>query len=373
MADTTLSPNMGLPIPTVSEDPGPDWAQNINASLLGIDSHNHSAGSGVAITPDGISINEDLPFGNNNATSVRSVRCTSQSAVFSSSLDVSCYYVVGVDGYFRDGNGNNVRLTQGGSIAGAAGTITGLPSGTASASFSGGTFTFRAATNTPATMSIGPLIIARQVLNSPTIAINCDPAQASNYAISMPPSLPASLRYLTIDSTGAISYNATGSTGSGAIVLQTSATITTPTINGGTLNTPSIVTPNISAPVFSGVASGTIAAAAYTPSLNFPVGTWSLKGANYTRINDIITVSAIFTVQATAGGLASIGIELPISRASNFTTVYQVLGTISTKVFASGFANVEAIVGSATDAFINISGGASEIYQVAVIFTYSRV
>lgn len=50
MANTTTSPNMGMPVPVVGTDPGPDWANNINACLSIIDSHNHSTGQGAPVT-----------------------------------------------------------------------------------------------------------------------------------------------------------------------------------------------------------------------------------------------------------------------------------------------------------------------------------
>ena len=61
MADFTLSPNMSMPVPTVAVAPGPGWATNLDASLIHIDSHNHSSGQGVQITPAGININTDFP------------------------------------------------------------------------------------------------------------------------------------------------------------------------------------------------------------------------------------------------------------------------------------------------------------------------
>ena len=80
MSNTTISPNMGLPVPVVGTDPGPDWANNINACLSVIDQHNHTSGQGVPIPSAGLNINSDLPFNNNNGISYRSVRFFSQGA-----------------------------------------------------------------------------------------------------------------------------------------------------------------------------------------------------------------------------------------------------------------------------------------------------
>jgi hypothetical protein len=165
MSNTVTSPNMGLPIPVVSTDPGPDWAQNINAALSILDGHNHSAGSGVLITPAGIFINADLLFNSNNATLLRSVRFSPQNSTLSASSDIGCLYEVGPDLYYNDGLGNQIRITQSGSVTGSTGTITGLPSGTASASYSAGTFTFQSAT------AVAANIAAAAVTNSTGVAV----------------------------------------------------------------------------------------------------------------------------------------------------------------------------------------------------------
>ncbi len=272
---TTISPNMNLPIPVVSNDPGPDWANNNNACLNAIDSHNHSTGQGVPIAPDGIDISSDLTFDSNNATDVRSVRFHAQASPLALSTDVGCVYESGVDLYYNDGAGNQVRITQGGSVAGSSGTITGLPSGTASASFSAGTFTFQSATLTPATMAVGPLVIGRNAASSKTVTVTPHASQASNYGISLPAALPAATNYMTLDASGNLAFNTGGSTGSGAVVLGTSPTIATPaissptmsgTVSGGTytgatltsptINTPTINTATLVSPTISGTATG---------------------------------------------------------------------------------------------------------------------
>ena len=50
MPNTNASPFMGIPVPVVGVDPGPDWANNINAGLGIIDAHDHSTGKGAPIT-----------------------------------------------------------------------------------------------------------------------------------------------------------------------------------------------------------------------------------------------------------------------------------------------------------------------------------
>src|SRR5579859_5246417 len=134
MPNTSTTPNMNLVVPTVGVDPGPDYATNINNDLALIDSHTHAAGSGVPITPAAININSNLSFGNYSATNLQATQFTAQTALST----LGAIYVIGVDLYYNDGNGNVIRITQSGSVTGSTGTITGLPSGTASASYSAG-------------------------------------------------------------------------------------------------------------------------------------------------------------------------------------------------------------------------------------------
>lgn len=225
-ANTVISPNMGLPVPVVGTDPGPDWANNINASLSIIDQHNHSVGQGVQVNPSGLNINSDLTFQNNNMTVARSVRFNPQVSPISGASDLGVIYESGVDLYYNDGSGNQIRLTQGGSPAGSAGTITGLPSGTASASYAAGTFTFQSATNTPAAMNFGPTTIGDQVSGSKGVTIFPNSGIASNYNLVLPAALPGSANYVTLDNSGNLSFNSSGFTGSGAVALAVAPAFT---------------------------------------------------------------------------------------------------------------------------------------------------
>lgn len=235
MADTTISPNMNIPVPVPSTTPGPDWANDIVADMYVIDSHDHTAGKGVPITPDGLDISADLSMGSNNLTEVRSVNFDAQSSPLSDPSDLGCLYVSGADLYYNDEAGNQVRITQSGSVTGSSGTITGLPSGTASASFSAGTFTFQSATSTPANFAIGPVAIGRNVASSKTVTLTPNAGQAANYGISFPAALPGATNYTTLDASGNLSFNSSGVTGTGAVVQATSPAITSPTISNPTI------------------------------------------------------------------------------------------------------------------------------------------
>lgn len=207
MANVIISPNMNLPIPVVGVDPGPDWANNVNASLSAIDGHSHTTGQGVPITPAAININTDLLMNGNNLTTARSVRFTSQAAVFTAPADIGCLYEVLGDLYYNDGSGNPIRFTQSGSIVGAAGTITGLPSGTASASFAGGTFTFQRATATGANIDGASYILRNNSAGSFGLTLAPPNAMAADTTITLP-NIPAVLSALTIDTSGNIGTTA---------------------------------------------------------------------------------------------------------------------------------------------------------------------
>lgn len=205
MATSTTSPNMSLVIPTVGSDPGPQWAFDINASLNILDSHNHASGSGVPIPSAGLSINADLPFGNNNATTLRSIRFTTQASPLATASDVGCLYESGVDLYYNDGNGNQVRMTQSGGVAGTPGSIGGLTS-PASATYVAGsqTFIWQSDAVTPANMDCASIILRNLVANSKGLTLSPPNAMGANYALTLP-SLPASQKFMTLDSSGTMS------------------------------------------------------------------------------------------------------------------------------------------------------------------------
>lgn len=119
MATTT---NMTLVLPTVSATLGPLWASELNAALTLVDSHDHSTGKGVKVTPSGLNINDDLPLNSNDLTTVRTVALDSQSATLSAS-DIRAVYSVLGDLYWNNGSGTAVQITSGASVQSSASTI----------------------------------------------------------------------------------------------------------------------------------------------------------------------------------------------------------------------------------------------------------
>lgn len=315
MADFTLSPNMSMPVPTVAEAPGPGWATNIDASLSIVDQHNHSAGQGVQITPAGINISTDLPFNNNNATGIRSVNFQSQATPLSTAVDLGCLYVSGVDLYYNDENGNQIRITQSGSVVGSSGTITGLPSGTASASFSAATFTFQSATNTPASMAVGPLIIGNNVANSKTVTVQPNSGISNNYNLTLPAALPAGVNYVTLDNSGNLNYNSSGLTGSGAVVLATSPTLVTPNVPSGIVFTSGTLSDYMEGTY---IPSFFTTSGSGTPSLAAPV-------AGFQMIGNTVYVRMTLVMPST---VLQFNFSLPVLPIATFSNADQLLGSL---------------------------------------------
>lgn len=193
------SPNMNLPVPIVGVDPGPQYAIDVNSCLTLIDQHDHTPGYGVQITPAGMDINTSLTFGGNFATDVGGIVLTAQL----STPDINTIYESGVDLFYVDGNGNNVRVTQNGAVAGTPGSIANLAS-PASASYvaADSTFVWQSDTSIAADMDFGSAIMRNLSPNS-TYSLTLQPpaALASNYSLTLP-AIPASRSLLTIDTSG---------------------------------------------------------------------------------------------------------------------------------------------------------------------------
>lgn len=205
MSDYISTTNMGLTVPIVGNALGPNWASELNASLVTLDGHDHSQGKGVAITPAGLNINADLALNSNNLTLIRTLRLQAPSIQPAGASDLTCLYAFGVDLYFRDGSGNQVRLTQSGGVVGAPGNITNLTS-PASVTFVGGTSTyvFQSAASTSAILDGASVILRNLVASSKGLTLAPPSAMVADYTITLP-SLPASgVNIASINSSGAM-------------------------------------------------------------------------------------------------------------------------------------------------------------------------
>lgn len=193
---------MNLVVSTVNVDTGLQWENNLNASLTILDAHDHTPGNGVPIGSSGLNINGDLPLNGNNLTLARSLNMQVQPAALSLPSDLGCLYVSGVDLYFNDENGNQIKMTAGGTVNA---TSSGISSGTATASFVSSVLVVNAASNTPANIQVGSVLLGNNVAASKFLTISPPSAMAANYSLTLP-ALPAvSGNIMTMDTSGNMS------------------------------------------------------------------------------------------------------------------------------------------------------------------------
>lgn len=356
MANIILSPNMNLPVPTVSVDPGPDWANNINSCLSILDQHNHAAGSGIQITQAGINLTsasasaDSLNFNITNAYNLRSVRFSAQSAALALATDIGCIYESGVDLYYNDGSGNQIRLTQSGSIVGTAGSIGGLPSGTASASYGSGTFVFQSATSTSANIDAGSYIVRQNIASANGITISSPNSLAANYSLILPTGLPVALAVLTCDTSGNVSY------------LSPSATLTIGTLNVGTIQTTGTITIGTGGPTLSkspnarlvsdgglffpgGIASASIEPGPGTKTLGVRTSDGA-GGASGVYLPIMVSaIAATNGLQIVRGTVHDNGSSTVIDAGEGFT-VTRVSSSSCTVTFTNAFLDTPVIIGS---------------------------
>lgn len=202
------TPFMGLILPVPTVTPGPTYATENNTALTLVDSHDHSTGKGTPIPSNGISLNADLPFNNNNATLLRSTRYTDQGSALALVTDVGCMYIASGNLYYNNGIGQAIQLTAGaalnatsiGGIGGDYGTSTASLFYTSASS----TFTFWSNANISASLDGGPITIRENILNANGITISSPTSLAANYGLQLPTALPAALSFLTLDTSGNI-------------------------------------------------------------------------------------------------------------------------------------------------------------------------
>jgi hypothetical protein len=205
---STLTPNMSLNVPTIGVDSGYTWETQVNANSGILDYHNHSPGSGVQINPAGLSINADLTFLDNNATNLRTARFFVQASAPSSSSDIGCLYVYGVDLYYNDVSSNQIRITSGGLVNA---TSSGISNGSASASFSSSVLVVDAASNTPANIKCASILMGQTGVSGSNYVTISPPSSVSSggYSLTLPAVSGSGTQLLQIDTSGNITPTAT--------------------------------------------------------------------------------------------------------------------------------------------------------------------
>ena len=192
------TPNMGLPNPIPGIDTGPDYAINIQSSLNIIDKHNHSPGSGVQINQGGINLSGPLPFNGNAAISLLATSFSEQS-----SFSAINSLWVGTDGnlYFNDGAGDpSIQITNGGTVFASS---SGISSGTATASFVSSVLVVNAASNTPANIQGGSVLLGNNYVGSYFTTLAPPSSMSGSQTITLP-IVPVSTLPLVISASGTI-------------------------------------------------------------------------------------------------------------------------------------------------------------------------
>ena len=381
MANTYLTPNMNLKIPVPGSDPGPDWANNLNASLTIIDAHTHLNGTGVPITPAAININSPLQMNGFTLSSAGSVLFATQTSP-PANLNL---YVDSPDLFFVDGNGNNVQLTSGGSVNA---TSSGISSGSATASFVGGALVVNSATNTPGNIQGGSLLIGNNVASSNFVTLSAVGSLASSYPLVLP-TIPSQPTLLTIDTSGNITAPINPSisgnfTLGGTINVTGNSTFVNATFNGGVgfnniviFADPITLTGGISggASVLSGdlvVSTGNID----VPDGNVVLSTGVLEsvGLSSTGPTTVHGLNVVVSNTNAAAGLcivrgyvSSSGVKLS---GEGFTVNHVTTGEY-TLTFTTPFADIPAVTvtGIGSDVFANIFSGATISASTVTVVT----
>lgn len=204
MPTNTISPNMGLTLPTPGQEPGPQYATDQNQDLTIIDGHNHAFGSGVQITPAGMNISTNLNFLNNSPYNVYSVIFSAPAT----NAGLTTLYTAPQSGggisdlFYNDGAGNVIALTKAGLVNATIASIPGE-------SYSGGTFTWvqGATSTTPANFDIGSIVIRPNTAGTTNGVILGPPtAITSEYNVQLP-LVPVAPSFLTINTSGDILAN----------------------------------------------------------------------------------------------------------------------------------------------------------------------
>lgn len=264
MATTTQTPNMFLNLPVVGQEPGPQFAIDINSAFTVVDGHNHSPGYGVPISQAGILLTGDLSYSGYSASNILSVILNSQ---VSAPLTVGTVYENGNDLHWINGAGLDIQITNASGIVGTPGSISGI-TGTASVNYISPGYFFYSATLTPANIAVASISLANVTASSPTFTLSPPNPLSSSYSWTLPganPSVSGAQSLLTVSNAGVLSYTVTDNSS-----LQ---------ISGGTLEVaPHGITQGDLAlrSIGSSVGAGGVAVSASSENVSFSSTTYSV-------------------------------------------------------------------------------------------------
>lgn len=364
MSNTVTTGPMLLPVPIVGQELGPQYATDINSCMALISQHNHSTGEGNQITPSGLNINSALSFNGNPLTAVSYLAMTPQSAALpGASPTLSALYSVGSSLYYNDSAGNQVPIVVGGSVTGASGTITGLPSTPAGAGVNYNStskeFDFISSSTTPANIAAGSFILQNSASLANQVTLQAPPSLTSSYSITLPHSTSSGILPLVIDTAGVVNP-----------ALITSSMIQAGTITATNIATGGVIGSNIAAATILGsnVAAGTIDTSNMTPA-NAPHsptqgGVFNITSATYAPVSfmtvGITTEGHPVDVMLTSdggGNYSTLGLTLPTIAAGSYT------GTVGLIIQRN---NVSVYFTKFSDTFPG--GGTSEIPASSIFF-----
>lgn len=331
MANVVYSPYMTLPVPVTGVDPGPDYANNVNASLNIIDQHNHTPGSGQLITPAAMNINANLPFNDNSLTGAMTVRFQPQlSTIPATGLNLGCIYEAGVDLYYNDGSGNIIRLTQSGAIAGPPGSISNLaPPASASYNSVSGTFVFQSAATTSANLDGASITLRDFTPSSPGLTLSPPAGLGADYTITLP-TLPPQQSFVTLDQFGNMA--APWTVDNSSIIISS---------NQLTVNSAGI--PAIAHNYITHQWQLNGPYQAMVPS--FPL----LEIDGYCFFNYNATIIAIWIYNAVAGGSGTTEFDIKIGTSgSSFSSILSTTGQITSSAASGVWTDSNSVVGAQT-------------------------
>ncbi len=208
---TTL-PNMGIILPVLGGDSG-SWDDKLNAGLVVLDAHDHSAGKGARIKTNGINIDADLAFNGFGATTLGRAAFSAVAALAAGSKTL---FVNAADNelYWRTNAGVNVKLTSGTSIN--TSLIGGIGGDYASVGAdldyddANKRYTFRTQTGTWARIASGPIrIYEYNTTEVVYLELAIAAGLASSYTLTFPAALPASPAVMRVSAAGVVSFDLT--------------------------------------------------------------------------------------------------------------------------------------------------------------------
>lgn len=202
---------MLLVLPDPSVTVGPTWASMLNTALELVDVHDHTSDAGVPVPTAGLNINDNLQFNSNAALGLTFIELKTGAT---DPVYPGAVYVKSGNLYFTSTNLTAVQLTDGTSIKGVAGNISGLGDGGSTAAFNDFTedFTFKFNTgNKHAAMNIGEIRVypfdGVNAYDDP-ITIKSPLALATAYSLTLPLELPVADGILSTTSAGVIKQGA---------------------------------------------------------------------------------------------------------------------------------------------------------------------